>query len=102
MTRKLSSITIAAFALVASACAQTQSAARTTAYVPAGQAAQPWSWNRPQQAVAMSAQHSPGGRDAQPWSGPTTKPDGHSTWQYAAGIPAGQAAQPGGWMRSVQ
>jgi hypothetical protein len=101
MTRKLSSISIAAFALVASACAQTQSAARPTAYVPAGQAAQPWAWNRPEQTVADS-QHCAAGRDAQPWSGPVLKPAGQATWQYALGVPAGRAAQPGGWIRSVQ
>lgn len=101
MTRKLFSISIAVFALMASACAQTQSAARPTAYVPAGQAAQPWSWNGSEQSIAKS-ENCAAGRNAQPWSGPKMQPAGQATWQYASGIPAGRAAQPGGWNRSVQ
>ncbi len=102
MTSQKYSITIAALALIASACAQTQGSVRTSGvHVPAGQAAQPWSWNRPEQRVTLS-EHRPGGRDAQPWSGPTLKPEGQtSTWQFA-GVPAGRAAQPGGWNKSVQ
>jgi hypothetical protein len=102
MTSQKYSIAIAALALIASACAQTQSSTRQSVHVPAGQAAQPWSWNQPEQSV-VSLEGCAGGRDAQPWSGPVLKPaGGASTWQYAAGVPSGRAAQPGGWSKSVQ
>ena len=101
MTSQKHSIVIA-LALIASACAQTQSSARSSVHVPAGQAAQPWSWNVPEQSVALS-EHRPGGRAGQPWSGPALKPVSQApTWQFAAGMPAGRAAQPGGWTKSVQ
>lgn len=100
MTSHKYSIVIA-LTLITSACAQTQGNVRTGVHSPAGRAAQPWAWNRPEQGVLL-AEHCPGGRAGQPWSGPALKPAGQaSTWQHATGIPAGRAAQPSGWNESA-
>lgn len=98
MTRKMYITALGAVALMASACAQSAAGrSTTTAYVPAGQAAQPGSWSGNEQRVRAS-EGAVGGRAGQPGSWPTDV--NRSPRQYATGVPAGQAAQPGGWMKA--